>query len=154
MVEYDFDVVGGPYDGAPALAWRDDGKHPPPDVIFVGVCERGECGSSKCRGKRKAHVSYWTPDEDTMPRDAVRYRKQNEFVKRDDEGELHGHAVYAIGGLMDPRNFGEMAREPVEFEGRSPVTALAHPGDLLSVFALDRDAALFPHGRHERGWPR
>lgn len=113
-IEYDFDIVGGEFDGAPMLrAWIDDGKHPVPDLIFVGVCGRGrDCGSSKC-STRVAHVSYWTPEEADRPVKAQPYPKQTEYVRTDAEsGEMAGRAVYAIGGLSDPRNFGEAAREP------------------------------------------
>lgn len=110
---YDFKIVGGGFDGAPGMRWRDNGRCPPPPVIFVGRCERGEhCGSSACR-RAAVHISYWTEDEETRPRRAQRYRKQEEFIERGEGDALSGSAVYAIGGLMDPRNFGEKAREPV-----------------------------------------
>lgn len=113
---YDFAIVGGPFDGAPGMQWLDDGKHPPPDLIFVSVCGKGrDCGSSSCRPSAK-HIAYWTPDEE-RPRDAISYRKQSEHVERCEAEAcivpLHGKAVYAIGGLLDPRNFGTVAREPV-----------------------------------------
>lgn len=115
MIPYDIQVAGGGFDGAPGMMWVDDGKHPPPPVIFVGVCAKGmHCGTTKCR-RATAHVSYWTPDEDGMPTAVERYRKQEEFVKRDEQEEdgLRGRAVYAIGGLLDPRNFGEKAKTPM-----------------------------------------
>lgn len=151
MIEFEFDVVGGPFDGAEGLHWRDDGKHPPPERIFLGVCRGTKlCGMRACR-QGVEHVAFWTPDEETRPPGAVAYRKQDEYVVRvETTDELHGHAVYAIGGLLDPRNFGALAQVPEG--GRAPVTALARPGDLLSVFAADRE--LLPAGRHDRGWPR
>lgn len=110
---YDFQIVGGGFDGAPALAWRDDGKHPPPPAIFVGLCGKGvHCGTSKCR-RGETHVSYWLPDEAERPHGTQEYRKQTEHVVRDGDGGLEGRAVYAIGGLLDPRNFGARAHEPV-----------------------------------------
>jgi hypothetical protein len=112
MITYHFDIVGGGFDGAPHMAWQDDGKHPPPPVIFVGVCPEGtHCGTSKCR-RGAPHVSYWTPGEEGMPAGVERYRKQEEFVIRSEDDELRGRAVYTIGGLMDPRNFGAKARVP------------------------------------------
>lgn len=59
------------------------------------------------------HVSYWEADEQRRPPDAFAYEKQDEFVTRSEADELLGRAVYAIGGLGDPRNFGVAAREPV-----------------------------------------
>jgi hypothetical protein len=47
-----------------------------------------------------------------MPAGVERYRKQEEFVIRSEDDELRGRAVYTIGGLMDPRNFGAKARVP------------------------------------------
>lgn len=126
MLPYDFVVVGGGFDGAPALVWVDDGKHPPPPVIFVGVCAKGmHCGTSKCR-RNGAHVSYWLPEEDGIPSHVERYRKQEEFVERDEAEEdgLRGQAVYAIGGLLDPRNFGAKARTSTGTGKGSMVMAL------------------------------
>lgn len=113
MIRYAFEVVGGPFDGAPGLLWNDDGKHPPPELIFVGVCGKGRgCGTSKCR-TNVAHVSYWLPEEEDRPPDSTPYPKQNEFLLRDPHTEeMSGRAVYAIGGLSDPKNFGDAAREP------------------------------------------
>lgn len=141
---YDFDIVGGAYDGAPALAWIDDGKHPCPPAIYVGVCGVGmDCGTSKCK-PGASHISYWLPDEAGRPTTAKPYRKQEEFVERDDAGELHGRAVYAVGGLLDPSNFGEKARVPAGFEV---------PG-FPTEFASTRSRELLPAGRHDQGWPR
>lgn len=107
------EVVGGPYDGAPALRWLDDGKHPPPEWIMVGRCRKSSpCGAQSC--PRREHVAYWTPKErEAWPARAMRYEKQEEFVDRTDAGELRGRAVYAIGNLLDPRCFGEVARTPL-----------------------------------------
>lgn len=119
---YGFQVVGGPYDGAPGLEWIDDGDHAPPAAIFVGRCRGdGTCGMRICR-RGKRHVAYWTGEED-RPTGCRRYEKQEEFVRRLEHDELRGTVVYAIGGLIDPRNFGERARVP---EGADPlVTARA-----------------------------
>lgn len=116
-LRYDFDIVGGEFDGAPGLAWLDDGKHPPPDLIFVGVCASGaHCGSAACR-RAVAHVSWWERDEEGRPTKAQPYSKQEEHVRRDEEtGALSGRAVYAVGGLLDPSNFGAAAREPIIVE--------------------------------------
>jgi hypothetical protein len=139
---YEFDIVGGGFDGAPGLAWLDDGKHPCPDSIFVGRCPVGQhCGSSKC-STSKAHVSFWTPDEQGRPLGAVSYAKQSEFVVREDDGELAGRAVYALGGLLDPRNFGAAAR------------SLDSRPDLSRVLReAERAREMVPAGRHELGWP-
>lgn len=137
-IEYDFDIVGGEFDGAPALAWIDDGKHPPPELIFVGVCDVGtHCGSRKC-SRQVAHVSYWTPDE-ARPTGAQPYPKQSEFVRTEvQSGEMSGRAVYAIGGLTDPKNFGERAREPVGVGASDPlVTAYGDPDDVLMQIVRD-----------------
>lgn len=115
MITYDFQIVGGGFDGAPQLAWQDDGRHPPPSVILVGVCGKGvHCGTTKCR-RSAAHISYWTVDEDSIPANAQRYSKQSEHVGRvdGDEDGLRGCVVYAVGGLLDPRNFGAKARVPI-----------------------------------------
>lgn len=111
QIVYEIKVVGGGYDGAPGLRWLDDGKHPPPAQILVGVCKKGEhCGASVCNTK-VTHISFWTTDEDDVPLATQRYEKQEEHVLRDDE-TLDGQAVYAIGGLLDPRNFGAAAKVP------------------------------------------
>lgn len=121
---YGFQVVGGPYDGTPGLEWIDDGDHAPPPAIFVGRCRGdGSCGMRICR-KGKPHVAYWTPEED-RPTGCRRYEKQEEFVRRLDD-ELRGTVVYAIGGLMDPRNFGSTARLPVGTPAPAPILASAH----------------------------
>lgn len=116
---YSIEVVGGPYDGAPGLKWLDDGRHPLPDVILLGRCPGNRlCGARRC--PTSGHAYYWTLDEDRRPVKTARYEKQSEFVERDDEGVLRGRGVYAIGGLLDPRSFGE--REMVGVGG-APVTA-------------------------------
>jgi hypothetical protein len=114
VITYDFQIVGGGYDGAPQLAWQDDGKHPPPDAILVGVCAKGEhCGTSLCR-RSGTHISYWTLDEAGIPAGAQRYAKQAEYVGHDQSDvELRGRVVYVVGGLLDPRNFGAKARVPI-----------------------------------------
>lgn len=114
FIVFSIEVVGGPFDGAPGMSWQDDGEHPPPDVIFVATCPgRGPatCGTGACQRARKRHVSYWTADE-ARPNGAQSYAKQEEFVVRaqgEADDELRGRAVYAVGGLLDPRNFGALA---------------------------------------------
>lgn len=111
-IVYEFVIVGGGFDGAPALAWLDDGKHPPPAKIFVGVCGPGMgCGTTKCR-RAAAHISYWTPEEEGRPQGAQGYSKQEEFVESGGD-ELAGRAVYAIGGLLDLRGYRARVQEPV-----------------------------------------
>lgn len=138
VIDFDFDIVGGAFDGAPGMFWVDDGQHPPPDLIFVGVCAKGShCGTAACRRHAK-HVSYWLPEEDTRPPRAQPYEKQSEHVERsENEGELTGRAVYVVGGLLDPANFGEAARElPREptAAGVSPRTDPVHAGFHPRVF--------------------
>lgn len=121
---YEFQLVGGSFDGAPGLKWIDDGDHEPPVAIFVGRCVGDRsCGMSACR-RGKRHVAFWTEEED-RPTSCRRYVKQEEFVRRDDAGELRGTVIYAIGGLLNPQNFGERARVPVGEESR--VTARIPP---------------------------
>lgn len=153
IVEYDFDIVGGAYDGVPELAWRDDGRTPPPELIYVGVCPRGvHCGTVRCK-RAVEHVSYWTPEEQTRPPSAQPYRKQDEFVARDAADTLNGRAVYAVGGLLDPRNFGERARRPEVVGG----PALAPAGEVAARLGLGagwKHLGWLPEGRHDRGWPK
>lgn len=131
---FDFDIVGGPFDGAPGMKWLDDGEHPLPELIHVGICGKGaHCGSSACRRSAR-HVTYWTPDEEERPLGCVGYAKENEFVQRGEDDALTGRAVYAIGGLTDPRSF--TATEYAAAGGGPPVVA----------------AAALPRGRHDRGW--
>lgn len=139
-IVYDLNIIGGDFDGTPGLQWRDDGSMELPALIHVGVCATGmDCGSSACK-LRVAHVSFWTVDEDEQPTRYVRYTKENVYVERDDEGDVHGRADYAVGGLLDPRNFGEAARR-LPGEKRSKTFAAAGHSPLAA-------------GRHERGWPR
>lgn len=114
MLRYGFVIVGGPYDGVEGMKWDDDGEHPTPTVILVGRCEKGDdCGAQSCT-KKTAHVSFWLPDEKARPVKLVRYEKQRDEVVRGEKPphELTGRTTYAIGGLLDPRNFGALAHEP------------------------------------------
>lgn len=136
-IVYAFEVVGGPFDGSPGFEWLDDGKHPPPETIFVGVCRaKMDCGSVSCK-RGATHVSYWTAGDESRPPDAMPYPKENEYVVRQERtGGVSGRAVYAVGGLRDPKNFGEAAREPIERDfagvmGEPRVTAYGDPDDVL-----------------------
>jgi hypothetical protein len=142
---YRLDIVGGEFDGSPGLAWLDDGEHPLPDAIYVGVCGRGrDCGASAC-SPAKAHVSYWTAEELGRPPAVLSYAKQEEFVEREASGELRGRGVYAVGGLLDPRNFGEAARVP---EGAEPVVLAGSTPDLFGAPVLPNcPSRLVPAGR-------
>lgn len=102
-VPYRLEVVGGPWDGVGGFSWFDDGEHPPPAEIFVGVCPGdGSCASPGCRpGKR--HPAFWTDEEaEDTPRSTVKYEKQDEYVKRVEYASrdvFEGVAVYVRGGL-------------------------------------------------------
>lgn len=135
---YSFDVVGGPFDGAPHLAWIGDDEHPPPETIIVGVCGVGaHCGTSKCR-RGSPHVSWWeVGDPETPATQAARYKRQDVSLLRGDDGDLSGRAVYAIGGLMDPRNFGAMAREPVRAGSDPLVTAGFTPAACMGMLGYE-----------------
>lgn len=165
MIVYVIEIVGGAFDGAPGLSWRGDSEHPAPDVIFVGVCSKGmDCGSASCR-RGVAHVSYWTPDED-RPTGAHTYAKENEYVSHGDDGHVAGRVVYADGGLLDPANFGEAARElpgagsrtlataRIDEELQSIVEQIERAGAPACVLAAARWHLGFADGRHDRGWAR
>lgn len=150
-IVYAFDVVGGPFDGAPGFQWLDDGKHPPPELIYVGVCRPGrDCGSSSCR-LSASHVSFWLPEEDARPPTSLPYPKENEYVVTNPKtGEVTGRAIYAIGGLRDPQNFGDAARAPVELAGVGSekmdplVTAFGDPDDVLLSIIREAWAGAVP----------
>lgn len=79
-LRYSFELVGGPFDGAPSLCWNDDGAHPTPDAIFVAQCRgRGECGTCP-ESYRARHVSYWVEGLEDVPERALEYRKEDEHV--------------------------------------------------------------------------
>lgn len=115
-MDYKIEIIGGRYDGVPGLYWTADGSHPLPERILVGSCGKGvNCGLQGVCRKDRTHVSYWLPEED-HPATAQAYEKQNEYVARNETSTgdaLTGRAVYAIGGLKDPKNFGAAAKEPV-----------------------------------------
>lgn len=112
MIEYVVEIIGGPFDGSAVPRWNGDHESPPPKVILVGTCPKGrDCGAAMCSRGLAAHTSYWAPGEKDVPVGAVAYEQQDEFVARI-VGLLTGTAIYAIGGLLDPRNFGERAKEP------------------------------------------
>lgn len=92
---YRLEVVGGPFDGVQGFFWNDDGEHPPPGHIFVGVCDGQRC-SFECRGQRK-HVSFWVEDE---PRPVATMRYDKTDVGSDD-GSIPGllRATYAMGSF-------------------------------------------------------
>jgi hypothetical protein len=162
MVVFEFDVVGGPFDGAPHLRWRADGRHPCPPTIIVGTCENGACGSEVCRGKEAAHVSYWTVEERAgAPKDALAYSKQDEAIGTGEDGELAGRATYAVGGLLDDRNFrGRVALptspaplvtaefEPATYAGSLPRRHHMCPCVIVPV----HDALTAPPGSLEASW--
>jgi hypothetical protein len=128
-IDYTFELVGGGFDGAPVPRWCDGGRPlQPPAFVFVAVCRPGQrCGSEACRGTDLLHVSWWEADED-VPIAAQKYERQEVFVERDEAGR----AIYAIGGLLDPRNFGETARELPEIGAGGVGRPLTFAGAQLS----------------------
>jgi hypothetical protein len=108
LIQYRMEIVGGPFDGAPGMSWRDDGAHPPPRVVLVGVCPGdGSCnsGSEHCARTRKKHTYYWLPDEGTAPKRATKYELQDSFIEPERMTGLRavpGRAVYVLGGLLLP----------------------------------------------------
>lgn len=116
MIEYRMEIVGGPFDGTAGMRWRDDGDHPPPELILLGVCPGdGSCNSGArrmCAQKRKRHPYFWLPDEGSMPTKVVVYELSESFVEphADEPMALYpGRAIYVIGGLLLPRD--DSARE-------------------------------------------
>jgi hypothetical protein len=111
-------IVGGPFDGAEVPGFMSGSMAPvPPEKIMVGQCPPGnDCGSKSCRKGRSDHISWWEPREGRHPDAAAAYVKESESVSRFEgfgKVELRGLVVYAIGGLTEPKNFGEKAREPI-----------------------------------------
>lgn len=97
---YELKLVGGPYDGAHGLVWREGRGFELPDTILVGVCScAGDCtGSARlCPGTR--HVAYWLPEEEELlPEETATYELFRAWTDRG-----HGTAEYTIPGLQLPR---------------------------------------------------
>jgi hypothetical protein len=142
VIDYLMEIVGGPFDGVGGMRWHDDGEHPPPDLILVGVCRGdGSCNSalsSECAAKGQKHPYFWLPGEPTMPPKVVVYELSENFIEPDDGAMKRtpwriGRAVYVIGGLLLPS--ASEARETVgvgvdggELAPTGPVYAQASVG--------------------------
>jgi hypothetical protein len=190
-VKHALDIVGGKHDGVRGLYWEADAEHPPPNFIVVGTCPgRGECqgGNSQwCRvaadllglpASASRHPAYWTPDEDYLPIDGLRYRLTT--VRRTEETPV---AVYVQAGVpgMDPRAARETKPLTVEDILKAklpePVTAAGRAMSLLEAVRVAQGFGLqlttgehlpcrcswhlpseierqtyLPPGRHDRGW--
>ena len=118
MVMYDLQLVGGQYDAQKGLQWRDDGVHPVPEVILVGICPGdGMCFADERECMAKAggaqHPAYWLPDEEWMPELTTRYEKERDHVYRDVHGAYAGVATFVIRGLMLPEAMTQSTTAPV-----------------------------------------
>lgn len=109
LIDYRMQIVGGPFDGLGGLRWRDDGGHPPPARVLLGVCPGdGSCNSFaalNCAEKRKRHPYFWLPEEAARPPRTTLYELQDSFIEPEEMSGLRtvpGRAVYAIGGLLLP----------------------------------------------------
>lgn len=109
LIDYRMEIVGGPFDGAQGLRWRDDGEHPPPGRVLLGVCPgNGSCNSFAsidCAEKRRPHTYFWLVDEREHPTRVTLYELQDSFIEPEEMENLRvvpGRAIYAIGGLLLP----------------------------------------------------
>lgn len=107
MIDYRIEVVGGPFDNAPGMRWRDDGEHEPPELILLGVCPGdGLCKMpADCGRRKKKHTYFWLPSEKERPSRVTAYELSENFVEPHDEDArmVPGRAIYTIGGLQLPR---------------------------------------------------
>lgn len=119
LIVYRMEVVGGPFDGCGGMRWHDDGTHPPPEIILMGLCPGdGSCvprGTERCTRVGKKHPYYWLPEETTQPPKTVEYELSENFIDREEpmkrSDDYPGRAIYTIGGLQLPRE--QEARELV-----------------------------------------
>lgn len=126
VIVYRMEVVGGPYDGCGGMRWVDDGEHPVPELILLGVCRgNGQCRageSAACARNGKRHPYYWLPEEPERPPRTTPYELSESYLLPEEpQGRVQqypGRAIYVIGGLHLPR----------EREARELVGAGAGPG--------------------------
>jgi hypothetical protein len=121
LIVYQMEVVGGPFDGCGGMRWHDDGEHPVPELILMGVCPgNGSCGSreeDRCARLHKKHPYYWLPQEDAQPTRTCEYELSESFIEpeapiqRRPSKVYAARAIYVIGGLQLPRE--RQARELV-----------------------------------------
>lgn len=143
LIVYRMEVVGGPFDGAAGMVWRDDGEHAPPELILLGVCPGdGSCNSGEeraCASKRKKHTYYWLPSEATRPTRVIPYELSESFIEPEAPQPrvriYPARAIYVIGGLLLPRDheIGEGVKVGNELEYADGATPL--PGERLPVHA-------------------
>jgi hypothetical protein len=121
MIVYRIEIVGGPFDGVQGMAWHDDGEHPAPELILLGICpgdrscgSRGHTTCAQVRGRK--HPYYWQPEELSRPAKVVAYELSDSYVlERGEKTPAHetpGRAIYVIGGLNGPQ-----AKEMPELAG-------------------------------------
>lgn len=121
LIDYRMEIVGGPFDGAAGMRWRDDGGHAPPQVVLLGLCRGdGSCASfaeDECRRRKREHPYFWLPVEETRPAKTVTYELQDSFIEPQEATSMRivpGRAIYVIGGLLLPGG-GEL-REEVDLD--------------------------------------
>lgn len=110
LIEYRMEIVGGPFDGTRGMRWYDDGEHPVPEAILVGVCPGdGLCAAREesCRRQGKAHVYFWLTSEQKHPVKVRKYELSDSFLDPEEESpraqHYIGRAIYVIGGLALPQ---------------------------------------------------
>lgn len=121
LIDYRMEIVGGPYDGTPGMRWRDDGEHPPPEIVLLGICRGdGACNSfaaRDCAQQKKKHPYFWLPDEPNRPPRVTVYELQDNFIEPQETASIKivpGRAVYVIGGLLLPSGRGLDVELPEE----------------------------------------
>lgn len=115
VIAYRIELVGGPFDGAgvtgaePAMNWLDDGEHPLPEMILVGVCPgNGACDSTareRCERTRRKHTYFWLPGEAGRPARVSAYELSDSYRQGEVKAkasEYPGRAIYTISGLQLP----------------------------------------------------
>jgi hypothetical protein len=118
VIRYRLEVVGGPYDGTPGLYWHSEDDEPP-EGILMGVCPGdGQCGTEQCVRIGRQHPSFWVTMEDYRPPNAMPYVRQDFY--RESGTRDRGQAIYAVGGLLDPRSWTAAATVPAGAEEAVP----------------------------------
>lgn len=110
LIEYRMEIVGGPFDGLRGMKWRDDGDHPLPEIILLGMCPgNGSCGASPagaCERKGAKHPYFWTATESNRPSKVTPYELSEHFIEPHAEAGIRiapARAIYTIGGLQLPK---------------------------------------------------